>query len=115
MFVLKTHFKYFQIIKMDFEFGNQYLLYIAILLCLIVILFYMFYKLYLKTTDHSDKLDKLDKLLADIFIEKEQQINITSKESTKTKKQPKIAQEEKKEILEIDNENPEIKEEVYND
>ena len=100
---------------MDFEFGNQYLIYVAILLCLNIILFYMFYKLYLKINVHSDKLDKLDKLLADVFIEKEQHINTTSKESTKSKKQQKIVAEEKKEILNTDNENLEIKEEMNND
>ncbi len=100
---------------MDFEFGNQYLIYIAIIFCLIVILFYMFYKLYLKTTYNSDRLDKLDKLLAEIFIDKEQNINTTSKDSTKTKKQQKIAPEEKKEILDPDDENLEKKEELYND
>jgi hypothetical protein len=100
---------------MDFEFGNQYLLYIAILLCLNIILFYVFYKLYLKINVHSDKLDKLDKLLADIFIDNEKRINTTSKESTKSKKQQKIVAEEKKEILNIDDENLEIKEETNND
>jgi hypothetical protein len=79
---------------MDFEFGNQYLIYIAILLCLNIILFYLFYKLYLKTNDHSDKLEKIDKLLAEIFINTEQ----TRKESTKTKKQAKVASDEKKEM-----------------
>ena len=102
---------------MDFEFGNQYLIYIAILLCLIVILFYMFYKLYLKSNDHSDKLDKLDKLLAEIFIDKSQHNNTTSKESTKTKKHQKVTPEENKEILDINinNKNLEIKEEIHND
>lgn len=100
---------------MDFEFGNQYLIYIAILLCLNIILFYMFYKLYFKINVHSDKLDKLDKLLADIFIDNEQRINTTPKESTKSKKQQKIVAEEKKEILNTDNENLEIKEEMNNE
>ena len=99
---------------MDFEFGNQYLIYIAILLCLNIILFYMFYKLYLKINVHSDKLDKLDKLLADIFIDKEQHTTKPVKESSKSKKQQKNIAEEK-EILDTDNENPDIKEETNND
>ena len=99
---------------MDFEFGNQYLIYVAILLCLNIILFYMFYKLYFKTNVHSDKLDKLDKLLADIFIDNEQRITKPVKESSRSKKQQKNITEEK-EILNTDNENPEIKEETNND
>jgi hypothetical protein len=82
---------------MDFELGNQYLIYIAILLCLNIILFYLFYKLYSKTNDNSDKLEKLDKLLAEIFINKE-------KQSTKTKR-AKIAAEEKKEVPDTVTEN----------
>jgi hypothetical protein len=117
---------------MEFEFGNQYLIYGAILLCLIFILFYMFYKLYLKINYHADKLDKLDKLLAELFIDKEPDINNTPKESKtkesktkESKKQPKNIPEEKKEILDIDidvdnynyidNKNPDIKEDTHND
>jgi hypothetical protein len=74
----------------------------------------MFYKLYLKINVHSDKLDKLDKLLADVFIEKEQHITKPVKESSRSKKQQKNITEEK-EILNTDNENPEIKEETNND
>jgi hypothetical protein len=74
----------------------------------------MFYKLYFKTNVHSDKLDKLDKLLADIFIDNEQRITKPVKESSRSKKQQKNITEEK-EILNTDNENPEIKEETNND
>ena len=107
---------------MDFEFGNQYFIYFAILLCLNIILFYMFYRLYLKINYHSDRLDKLDKLLAEILVnvngeqhdDATPKESITHKESTKTKKQ-KIAPEEKNEVLNFDNESLEVKEEIQND
>jgi len=75
-----------RLIKMEFEFNSQYLIFIGILLCLHIILFYLIYKLYLKTNDHSDKLDKLDKLLAEIFINKELLFDSTST-STSTSKE----------------------------
>jgi hypothetical protein len=72
-----------RLIKMEFEFNSQYLIFIGILLCLHIILFYLIYKLYLKTNDHSDKLDKLDKLLAEIFINKELLFDSTSTSTSK--------------------------------